>query len=342
MVSKLKKLIMMVRLYYRHIFKIESNFSVPFFKRIKYNAKGFTTDQIVLYNFDENDYRDYLTEIDRWKTRKINKEFRFLLDNKLIFTNYFKDYIRIPEIIFYTFNGYVYNSLGKSIDEDEFNKQIESHNKLIFKPIGTGGGRGVILLEKKDNKIYIDDKETSASKVYNSLIKLDNYIVNEYVFQHTYAATIYPFSVNSIRILTFFQNGEPKIYSATHRFGSKSSSHVDNISSGGFFANISLDDGMIGPAKTYLSTHSFNAHPDTNAQIKGIKIPEWDSIKSMVLRFSKKFPYIPYLAWDIVLNSKSEIIVLEINASTGLTFLQMEESLKGTELHNFFKEQGID
>ena len=127
---------------------------------------------------------------------------------------------------------------------------------------------------------------------------------------------------------------------AVHRFGTNRSGIVDNASSGGIFANIDIKTGILEEAYSYYSKDFYEKHPDTGIQIKGVKIPNWNMIKENLLKIATKFPYINFVAWDIV-PTKEGFSVIEGNTSTGFGLLQGKHGIAKSELAEFYKKFGI-
>ena len=175
------------------------------------------------------------------------------------------------------------------------------------------------------------------------LFKKCNYsIINEYICQHDYSSSIYPMSVNTIRLITIRdpKNNEIVLPCAAHRFGNSKSGIVDNVSSGGFVTQVDVESGTIGLAKSFTDSTAIKIHPDTKAAISGVQIPRWNKVCREVIAAHQKMPYIPLIAWDIVI-TEDNYSVLEVNASCSLELFQIFGSLKGTPLWDFYKYYGI-
>ena len=80
----------------------------------------------------------------------------------------------------------------------------------------------------------------------------------------------------------------PFVGVAVHRFGSKPTGPVDNVSRGGLMAHIDPQTGVMGstikfPHETggemYWSSH----HPDTGAPIEGVRVPGWIEVRERLL-----------------------------------------------------------
>lgn len=341
--SKIKIKLRKAISFYRNIIRNKSNFNIPFYKKLYYNCKGFTSDQIVLFDLNKDNYKNFITEVDRWETRYINSDFKEILDNKLLFYNYFKRDLKIPKVLGYIVNGYFYNIDGENLNQKLIVEIVKKEKKFLIKPLNAGGGSGIHLVEYKNEKLYFDNERIDFKRLIDLLLKYDNYILSKFIKQNKYSSEIFENTVNTIRIISYFDNKNNKIEiaNATHRFGSSKSSIVDNVCSGGLFADVCVKTGVLSHAYSYNSTEKIKRHPVTSKKIEGIKIPKWAEITEYVKEKGKKYPYLPYMAWDIVLDENNKIVVIEINASSGLTLIQMYRGYKNTGLDWFFKSKNV-
>lgn len=327
------------KIYYFKIFKVEQEFKVPFLRKLKMNFLGFTSDQYIRYNLKEDYIGDYISEFERWKSRTVNGRYNLVLDDKIIFQEVFMKYVDIPKNIAWVRNGKVYDLKGSCIQDNEIIDILEKHEKVYIKPVyGSGGGRGVHLIRKLKDNIYMDDRIIKIEDIKN----LNDYIVVEFVEQHRYSREIFDKSTNTIRLITTMDSSENvvNILHAVHRIGVKTSIPVDNCRRGALAAKVDINTGILGGAKTYFDTRVYDYHPDTKKSIKGVKVPHWDHIKTKIIEVAKKFPYIPFMAWDIVITENS-FSVIEINASTGLDLLQIWEGERNNLLGDFYREHNI-
>lgn len=204
------------------------------------------------------------------------------------------------------------------------------------------GGRGVYLIREEKERLYLNEVEITKRELFDELKNSDDYMITEYVDQHDYSKKIFDKSVNTIRVVTTIntENGRATVLRAVHRIGKNSTIPVDNADKGALISKINIDTGIMGKAKTFYSTDLFCMHPDTGEQIEGIKIPHWDEVKRKVTNVAEKFPYIYFIAWDIVVTEES-FMVIEINASSGLNIFQMWQGERNTELGNFYRKHNI-
>lgn len=310
--------------------------------RLKMYANGFTSDEYVDYNFEKNNMKEYITEVERWKSREINGNYNIVLDDKRLFYEVFSKYIRIPKTLFYITNGRLTSYEGDGVLS--YNKVIElleMYRGFVLRPIRDGGGRGIKIIKKIGNDIFLNEQKCDEGTFKCILQNQQDAVISEYIFQHKYSNEIFDKSVNTIRIITIQEDdGQVKIPIALHRFGTIESVPVDNACSGGIFSMIDLESGVIGKAKSYRTKDTYIYHPNSKSKIEGVTIPRWTEIKEKVTSVANKFPYIKFIAWDIALTD-NDIIAIEGNASSDLAFYQMFKPLKNSELGSFYKKYNI-
>lgn len=330
-----------IRLWCQTVIKGHRNYKLSFYHKARAIKYGFSSEFYHMYNLEKNNPNDYVSEYKRLLSRQINKKYLVLMDNKIIFEKTFGVYVTIPKNIIIILDR-MYDNDGNIISKKDF-KTIITDDKYIIKPASdSGGGSGVSLINKINNNKYLfDNKELNINELYDLLLQKKGFVINEFVKQHEYSSKINPESVNTIRILTIKDpiSGEFSIPCAVHRFGSKKSGIVDNVSSGGYVSEINVDSGIIGRTAYGIDVHFTDIHPDTSEKINGVKIPHWNLIKEKTLDTAKRFPYIPFIAWDIVVTNEG-FSVIEINASTSLELFQVFGTIKNTKLGEFYKYYG--
>ena len=340
MTRRITMFLMKMYSFYTSIFKAKNNFGIHPLKALKMKFKGFTPDHYTLYNLAENDEKDYINENERWSTRNINGDYKVVLDDKLLFYEFFHKYITVPKNIFWVYHNQVLSLNGEQMSDQELMGKLREFKNIYLKPVVGGGGKGISKITVNGN-YWINDEEVSEEQLLSFIKDNHQFIATPEVKQHPYAAKVFPRSTNTIRILTTYRLKDHKVSipEALHRFGTSETEPVDNVSIGGLFALIDLETGRLSEAKNYKN-QTFENHPDSDMPIRGVEVPRWDEIKSKCIEVASHFPYIPYMAWDIVVTEEG-FEVIEINASTGITLFQMWEGKKDQELGQFFKEQGV-
>lgn len=330
-------------LYWTRIVFVKSNFKISFIKKIKANLnRGFLADQWILYDFDNNNKNEYLSEFDWYKSRYINEPFNFMLNNKIVLSEILKQYIRVPENYLIKNNGRITTFKSEEVTEQYVIELLREKKSVFVKPYGKGKGNGINRLKFLNGNFYIDDVKCSEFKIIELLKSRDNWFICEEIKQSGYASEIYDRTVNTIRLITFkdIATHHFKIFFAVQRIGTEKTIPVDNGSKGGLIAKIDLNTGELSTAKSLYSLDTFDIHPDSGKKIKGITIPEWNKIKETILKLAENFPYLQFIAWDIVL-TEDGLCVIEANTSSGVNIIQIWGGQRLGELGEFYRYHNI-
>lgn len=343
MKKKIKDMYFYIYDYIKHVVKAKRKYKINILLRIRMYILGFKSDDYILYNLKRNNKKSYITEIERWKTRRINGVYNICLDNKNIFYEMFSKYVDIPQNAFFINTGKIKDFNGQKATYKDIISYIKSYRKIIIKPIVGGGGKGVYVIEyTEENKYNLDYKEISLNDLIDFIKKMKECVIVEFAEQADYAKTIYPLSTNTIRIITIYDEFEKKyiIPLAVHRFGNKDSKPVDNICRGGYVTQIDIKNGVLGDTKKLGNLATLSTHPDTGAEIKGVKIPNWKYVVDTILKVAEKFPYIDYIAWDVLITNYG-FKIIEANASSDLDIFQIWNGLRNEKFGEILKQKGI-
>lgn len=315
--------------------ELNSNLKKKFYK------KGFFANNIINYELTENDYEEYVSDWDRlFNIREMNQHHKFVLKDKMIFHNYFRNKPCIVPPLAFINRGSLIDFSTQQILSPE--KLIErSENDLILKPCRGGEGDDVFKLKVKYQK-----KSAALGILKKTLQKKESYVLQECIKQNGIYREINPYAVNTIRILTMQDpnTGEPFIARAVQRFGSEESGYVDNWSAGGLSVDIDLKEGTYKKGAARAKNDGlrwFSRHPDTKEKFEGVEIRNFQQIKTKVLELSKELFYLNYIGWDVV-PLKNDFRILEGNYNSGVRLFQIHGGLlKEPRIKNFYEKNNV-
>jgi len=310
-------------------------------------SHGFLSEASIIYSQVKKHPDSYISDFSRFvKTPFINGYESILVDDKVIFEKVFSYYVKVPRIIANIDRGNIFShdKAGESLAVEEL---LSLHDRLVLKPRRGGGGRGVFVLFKKTLEEWVLNKKNLKLKQLKEIIlQLNNYIATEFVLQHGYSESIYPYTTNTLRILTMIDPITKQAFSpiAVQRIGTKSSEPTDNWTRGGLSAEIDMDTGILERAASYPASDSlvwWGHHPDSGKPIRGVKIPRWNEILSRMLEVAQCFWFLPYVGWDVVVTNEG-FVVLEGNSNTDVNLLQIHKPLLSDKrVSSFYKYYGI-
>lgn len=341
--NKIKRKLWLCAVWIIKILFGKSHVKVPFFKRIYFAFNGgFMPDQVVIYNLNNKNKDEYLSEFDWYKSRAINGSYGKLLDNKVVCADLLRPHIKTPVVYFIKKDTLITSYDGKTNTYESILESLEKHKDFYIKPISKGKGNGVNRLSYKDKKYYIDFNVVSKVEMIHFLESRESWFISECIEQAKFLNNIYDKTTNTIRIISVRdkETNECKVINAVQRIGTKETIPVDNGSRGGLVAKIDIDSGKLTAAKSIQKICDFTHHPDSNSQIEGIVIPNWKNIKKEIISLMEKLPYIYFVAWDVLL-TEDGICIIEANSSSGINIIQMWGGQRNKELGKFYKSHKI-
>lgn len=343
--------LMNFRNWFRLVWKNKTDYKVSLLTKTKYALKGFTVNEYIWYDLEHNDYREYISDYERIRSREINSEYKIILDSKLLFDEVFRKYTRVPKIYAWISGGIVYGLHGEDIENTSLIKTLKKYVIAVLKLENGYEGKGTYVIEykqnNKENVFLVNGSLMSDVDVERLCLSNGNAILSEYMFQSEFENSLYPDAANTIRIVCAKKKGKEKthIIKAVQRIGNDACKPVDNVSAGGYASEIDLETGELGPAIAKCGPMErrmieFDVHPDTGAQITGKVIPNWKTLKTEIIDLTNRFPYLNFVAWDVLL-TEDGFCIIEGNASSGCGMFQMKHGVRNSELGDIYRSYGI-
>ncbi len=221
--------------WFNYVVKASKYKQVAFKNRIKMYLHGFSSDQYENYNLKDNDYKNYITDYERYKSREVNGEYNIILDDKRLFYEVFSKYVNIPKTLVYITDGKITDyDTDDILSVEDIMEMLKDKNGLVFRPLKSGGGKGINVIKYKEGIYYLNGDKVTQGQAQEVIEGYENCIITEFLNQHKYSNDIYDKSVNTIRIVSIYTKEKgAEIILAVHRFGTSTSCPVDNICSGG-------------------------------------------------------------------------------------------------------------
>ena len=77
-------------------------------------------------------------------------------------------------------------------------------------------------------------------------------------------------------------------------------SYVDNVTSGGMYTLVNMEDGTLAEYAFCDKTASYyDRHPATGVLFKGFKVPRYREALDMCLEAARVEPHMGYVGWDV-------------------------------------------
>ena len=244
---------------------------------IKYGAGPYDYQEFEFYNLNSKERKTYLT---RAKNVKIVRNYNlksswYKFDDKVEFNKIFNKYIK---------RDWLY--LNKD-NYQEFENFCKNKKDFIAKPLDGSGGVGIELIEVKKN-----NKET-----FDYLIKNNKLLVEEKIIQNKKVAALNETSVNTLRIITFYDGKEAHIINSVFKIGN--GGITDNFSSGSMYTFV--EGGKIIVPAIDREDFVYEIHPKSKIKLVGYEIPNYDKAIELVKECAKIVPEVKFVGWDVAL-----------------------------------------
>lgn len=191
---------------------------------------------------------------------------------------------------------------------------LDSHSDFMSKPYDGLGGASV----KKEQTADITDRQAYYDYAMKNRIYLE-----ERVKQHPEMNVLCPASVNTIRMMTYNDNGTPILLWAGLRVGN-GVNPVDNFHAQGMGVKIDLETGKLTGNGINKDNEEFSAHPTTGTIFEGFQIPCFREAKEMVLEACLLSDKILLIGWDVAISENGPLII-EANRWPGFDLVQVLE-----------------
>lgn len=323
---------------------------VPYEKKMWALQRGFLPSRIKLYGLDENNYKDYLSDIDYFYLHPINNHFAIWINDKVtlkyVIPSVFhtlggRELSIMPEYYLYIENDGRYSYLMDSPthirhDENYLLNLLKEKTILALKPSNGQGGHGFVMLRYAvdENKIYANEKELSETDFYMFKDTLNGYIVTEYVKQHKALDAVWKNSVCTLRVIALkqcddkYSGGKADVIAAYARFGTANSHGASNLSSGGVGVSYDFNTGYFGNEFFRYLKFSVNGkfklpfHPDSKTSLSGKVLPHWEIARDVILSVCNYFSSLEYFGFDIMMTDGG-VKLCEINTLPDLSDAQV-------------------
>lgn len=257
----------------------------------RYGAGYYDYQIFAFYDLNKEQRKTYVTRLisKKFNTFMNDPAYMNLFENKDEFNELFKDYI-----------GRDYLQLEKSSKED-VRKFVEKREYLFCKMKDLECGKGCEKLKVSDFK--------SFDELYKYLTDKGFCTVEDCIVQHPALSKLYPYAVNSMRIITILDNDRvPHCIYVVQKMGC-GGSIIDNNC---LFTPVDIETGKIKyPAHSGDTTKGiiYTEHPDTHVKLEGYQIPFVKEAVEMCLKAAAVVPQIRYVGWDVAITPDGPAII---------------------------------
>ena len=257
---------------------------------LKYGTGYFDYYNFGFVNLNAAKRSTYMTMLDNnvLVLRLDDQEKRKLFEDKIEFLRTFGDYL-----------GREWIDLRES-GKEGFREFVIRHPVFFAKSPGGFGG-----LEVRKIKT---DGVSDPDRLFDELSSVGMWCIEEPIIQHAEMDKLCPDCVNTIRMTTLIKDGVPHLMYALVRIGA-GGKEVDNVSSGGYHANLDGNGVISGYAHHEKSFSLVEKHHLTGTVFHGFQIPMFQQAREMVLKAAMVVPEVRYVGWDVAITEKGPVLV---------------------------------
>lgn len=303
-------------------------------------SKGFLFSSAKSYGLTENNYNEYLSDEDFYKSWPLNSWTKIWVDDKLTL-KYILEGTKfshlMPKYYFYSNNNSELRELVDNPYGDDIQvliNLIKKHRNIACKPNNGTQSAGFCRLSYDGSSLYINKDKASESDIELFVKSHPNYIFTEYLVPQKRIAEIHRL-IHTLRLVTLNTKGNnPIIIGGYLRFGTDNHGEANHLSINDdckatfdFVSEVNIENGHIGNSKSIYFNKVVNtlAHPNTGVVVD-FNIHNWNDIKSQVLELSKYLCNLEFIGFDFGITDNG-IKLMEVNTHPGIKYMQVFKSL---------------
>jgi len=283
--------------------------------------RGFLRSRVEQYGIKESNHLNFVSNFDYEYLAQINNTYRAWFEDKITIKYILKGFKDcLPEYYYFITARHGKNRIIRMLDcpvsySDSFDdifRLVRQKKILALKPDEGSHGEGFFKFTYNGNQYFLNGIAKSEGQIIELLSNMDNqYLITEFIGQHSEISRIYPGSVNTARVTVFKKDGKTaQIGNSYIRFGTSATGGVDNIGAGGIGADINIINGYFSNAVN-SAKETCPVHPDTGQAIEGY-LPHWEYVTKKVLEIANSLPEIEYMGFDVAF-TENGIKLPEIN-----------------------------
>ena len=256
------------------------------------------------YNLSIGEQKKYLTDVEATRLmRPYNNDSEPYLKSKATFLKNFTRFIH---------RGWLY---VPKASYEEFCDFLHKYRTIALKPQYSSWGIGFFKLTEEEFASKEDPKE-----FYQKLCE-GRYLAEEFVQSCKELAAFHPSSLNTLRVITFWNGDRFEVFGGGLRVGNNGLC-VDNAHGGGIFCEIDPESGKIITDGLDEYSNSYVTHPMTGVPFKEMQIPRWKEVVELCKEASKELPCLRVVGWDVAILEDGTLELIEGNHSPGMNIVQ--------------------
>lgn len=245
----------------------------------------------------------FYSDVDRYFTYPTRSDY---FDDKNMYDIYFHD-VKKPRTVIRKIDGEYFDNEYLPITFDQAVQLCVDACQVVSKEARlSASGKGVRFFD------FTRDSVEDFKRVLNRNKDIN---VQHVLKQHECLNKIHDKSINTLRLMTLYLDGEVNIISSVLRMG-RDGARVDNGSHGGIICGINEDETLKELAYNTRG-YSWKQHPQ-GVTFKGYKIVGYEKCREMVKRLAGRLLTTSRLiSWDFAIDPEGDPVLIEVNLTYG-------------------------
>lgn len=141
-------------------------------------------------------------------------------------------------------------------------------------------------------------------------VRNGDYIIQKRIVQSPAMNRLNDKAINTMRIITVYNNGEPYVFSAVLRIGTSATGNVDNWARGGIVVNIG-SDGFLERLGLFKPQYGLTTqyHPDSNIKLSEFQVPMYKDALALACEAHRHFYGIESIGWDVAVSDRGLVFI---------------------------------
>ena len=194
----------------------------------------------------------------------------------------------------------------------------------------------------ENGRAWIDGGPAEAAEVASRVT--GRYLLQERLAQHPALEALHPSSVNTIRLVTVYRDGQVKPFVAALRVGTGGAT-VDNWSAGGLVVGLNLDTGRLygrgifkpGCGGDVRYGGFVDRHPDSDVLLDGYQLPDIPEAVALACRLHLDLGGPRTVGWDLAITPDGPSVVEGNSHWSGAMYMAIDGGFK----KRYFEAAGI-
>lgn len=208
------------------------------------------------------------------------------------------------------------------------------------KPLDGIQGEGAFPLRLAEGRAWVRDEEIAYEQLRARL--RGRYLLQECIEQHPALAALNASSVNTVRLITFCNEGRSTVFSGALRIGTAGHS-VDNWAAGGLIVGIDLKSGTLRGEGFFKPGYGGRVaqHPDSGIRFSGYAIPHFQAAVQLVTRLHEQLRGIHSIGWDVAICQDGPVVIEGNDDWEGGIPMVLERDFKRRFLQMYGRERRV-